>query len=1585
MKKTLFSFLIISVVTVCSAQIPDKTVVLTFDDGVKSHLTVAAPVLAENGFGATFFVCQAWRDDVANFLSWEEIAELHNLGFEVGNHSWNHVALHDANAAQIAVDEIKKVEDKLAEVGVPKPVSFSWPGNHTGPETIGVLRDRGYKFARRGPFPGEMCEPTVIGAGPLYDPVVNDPLLVPSTGLSVTTWTVDDFRKIAEKAKDGKAAIFQFHGVPDNGHPECTLPEAVFRDIVAYLKAENYNVIDMRELEQYIDPENKPMDWLTKMRITIPTAPLSIPVTLDPQKTESTAVTDTLETLKTFAAQMPWVANDNYLKWNTFSNYFPESSVVYQLEQYSDEIDILTTGQPAADGKGEPSYSFGFINRSSSVFDIELKIISGINETMEKYYFSSAPLDLDEEGLPISIGETLVSYRTITKIRIEAQGITLLATPGIVVCDTCTTEPSTNWKVNSDQWSMTDALGRTTPNWYETGKTNEEKYIGIFYHTWHTDNLAESNFTNLTEFLEIHPDALPDYEHPAWNETIGDVFFWDEPLFGYYRTTDEWVLRKHGEMLADAGVDAVFFDATNQNITWKSSYMKLLEVWEQARKDGVKTPHIAFLLPFGPTPGALEAIYELYTDLYGQGLYEDLWFQWKGKPLIMAYPEMLNSVTPADAAGFRFTAYKPFTNIDVNCPSWSNNIGSLTMSLYQWKENYRTSISQEPLVTHRFIDYADNSLLNLECGTLPAGEYVWELNEAEETVGLWKYVEDTDSTVSYFNGTPVGGDYEVRIKFEGEEWTYLTFGDWTTHVPIQLLEGNLDQGALTAMKDLFTFRPGQPGYTSGPTRPDHWGWLESYPQHGFNGNASTGYEQVTVGIAQNANDVSGGNCASFNSPGAYGRSYSKLNGFDTRDSAYLWGANFEEQWDRAYEIDPELVWITGWNEWIFGRYKDWAGCQGGPQVENGFPDGFDADRSRDIEPVKAWGRYGDVYYNQLVDKVRRFKGMAKTDSVSKEISIQIGTPGSWEGVLPEFWHYRGNTMERNHRGHGQSLIYTNTTGRNDIVLAKVARDQEFLYFYVETADNLTSSSDPGWMRLFIDTDRDKSSGWEGYDYMVNRVSPGTKALLERNVGGDWVWTGADSVEFTISGKILELKIPGSSLGMNDLSRVNFEFKWSDNMQEEGNIMDFYENGDAAPGGRWNFVYNTRPIVDQTAYKAIALPGTVECEDFDYGGQGHSYFDSDPANQGAVYRPDEEVDIIQLDEEDAYAVNWIEDGEWMEYTVKLELSGSYWLNLHYALESGTARVIMLVDGKAKTDTIALPATGDSSVYDMSSDLLVLPKGTHTLQLRIVKTSPGLSLDRMEFSGENLAYPGNGEGLWRSIWTAKAGGRGWFVDSLCAAVVPVVDTTWSGSPGCDAPADFWNARWQGKAEPLFSEEYTFYLTSSDISRLWINGELLIDGWSTSHAGETLNATVTMEAGQKVPIQVDFGEYQGDASIRLEWSSATLEREVIPQSQLYPEIATGIPGRTISHTTTYPNPFSEYITMEFHLSSPGKVNLSVYNNMGQEVRNIREQFSTTGTHRFQWNGDDASGNKMGPGIYFFRLTTGNGSRASHTVMKL
>ena len=109
--------------------------------------------------------------------------------------------------------------------------------------------------------------------------------------------------------------------------------------------------------------------------------------------------------------------------------------------------------------------------------------------------------------------------------------------------------------------------------------------------------------------------------------------------------------------------------------------------------------------------------------------------------------------------------------------------------------------------------------------------------------------------------------------------------------------------------------------------------------------------------------------------------------------------------------------------------------------------------------------------------------------------------------------------------------------------------------------------------LFIDVDRDKKTGWEGYDYVVNRRKPvDNGATLERSLQG-WTWTKAGRVAFRFAGHQMELCLPRTSIGLSPQATVDIEFKWTDNVPASGNIMDFYAYGDVAPGGRFNYRYH----------------------------------------------------------------------------------------------------------------------------------------------------------------------------------------------------------------------------------------------------------------------------------------------------------------------------------------------------------------------------------------------------------------------------
>jgi hypothetical protein len=567
------------------------------------------------------------------------------------------------------------------------------------------------------------------------------------------------------------------------------------------------------------------------------------------------------------------------------------------------------------------------------------------------------------------------------------------------------------WDNFSDTWVATDGLGRTLPDHEEVGGPRENRWVGIFYFLW----LGQHGTTgphDITKILAEDPGGMQKPESPLWGPRKA-YHHWGEPLFGYYLSDDAWVLRKHAQMLADAGVDTVIFDVTN-HFTYRENYMALLRVWEDVRREGGRTPQVAFLTPFATPARVVE---ELFEDLYGARLFEDLWFRWEGKPLIL--------------------------------------------------------------------------------------------------------------------GDPAG----VDVKYH----------------------------------EFFTWRSPEPSYFVPPRQPRMWSWLQVYPQHVFYKDDPQVPEQMAVGVGQNAQ---GERLSAFSETNTRGRSFSHRSGHPGDMSRTNFGINFAEQFERALEIDPPFIFITGWNEWVAMRLSSFNNVSE-PVM---FVDVFNEEYTRDIEPVNGFSR--DHYYYQMVDYIRRYKGVRKPEPVSGPKTIYIeGGFEQWHDVRPEFRDDIGDTMHRDHPGWGDAGPMSNETGRNDFVLMKVARDRENVYFYVRTRGPITPHTDNHWMWLLINSDSDSMSGWEGYNFILNRrVAGDSRTWLEVSAGG-WNWFPVAEVDYRVSENEMHLAIPRAHLwraAPDGEGPIAFTFKWADNLRGSGDVLDFLVDGDVAPNGRFNYRFAEEP-------------------------------------------------------------------------------------------------------------------------------------------------------------------------------------------------------------------------------------------------------------------------------------------------------------------------------------------------------------------------------------------------------------------------
>lgn len=563
----------------------------------------------------------------------------------------------------------------------------------------------------------------------------------------------------------------------------------------------------------------------------------------------------------------------------------------------------------------------------------------------------------------------------------------------------------------SDTWVGADDLGRTLPTNDDVGDVKQDKYVGIFYFLFM--NSSDSDVLDTTEtYLQQGVEGI-------WRLLSMDgMHVWARPYFGYYRITDEWILRKHAQLLTDAGVDFVFLDTTNYNGLYEKEYTKLLDVWSELRAQGINTPQVCF--HNGGEAKTMRDHLVKQMEAYNNEKYADLWFKWEGKPLILGCSDGLND---------------------------------------EQKEYFTVRDS-------------------------------WAFNDSV--------------------GDGVG----------------------------------------------------------------NWPWIAEYPQK-IGKNLNGEKEQIVVS-------------AGFHSNSSIGRSYSNLDQNVSGISDFGYGIDmsgegvtFEEQWQRVFDVDPNVVMITGWNEFTFGRWENdgfgqnisssYHVTKNDPVYKNLYVDAFSAEYSRDIEPISQL--FGDNYYYQMVINIRKFKGVREVEKGTGSTEISFDNNFSeFSDIGPTYYDTVSDTTHRNYVDVTGSKV-VNNSGRNDFTIVKVSKTKNYTYFYAECTDPITNpeEGDTAWMNLFIDADQTHETGWEGYDFVVNRTRDGEEVDIEKFYSSDWdsrysVGKGT----YKVNGNKILIKIESKLIGLS--GRDNFDFKFADNSTTTGEVMEFMSLGDAAPNSRFNYRY-----------------------------------------------------------------------------------------------------------------------------------------------------------------------------------------------------------------------------------------------------------------------------------------------------------------------------------------------------------------------------------------------------------------------------
>ena len=374
-------------------------------------------------------------------------------------------------------------------------------------------------------------------------------------------------------------------------------------------------------------------------------------------------------------------------------------------------------------------------------------------------------------------------------------------------------------------------------------------------------------------------------------------------------------------------------------------------------------------------------------------------------------------------------------------------------------------------------------------------------------------------------------------------------------------EGHSDE-----IRSFFTFRKSW-AWTAAPWFGDglaKWPWLDRTPQQpGLDERGRV--EQIAVAAAEHATTNMG---KSFNG----GRQPPPA------EQKPGEGLYFREQWDRAFEVDPSFIFITGWNEWVAQRFVSGSGERNflvGRELKEGesyFVDAYNEEYNRDLEPMK--GGYTDNLYYQMVAGIRRFKGARANEKAPAGRRIVIdGSFDDWESVRPEYHDTVGDALRERPRLWGATAAATELAGRNDFSLCKVSVFEGAASFYLELRDGQNFQIGAEWpdLWLLIDSDGDSSTGRTGYDLRVGLMaaSPegGVIDVYIEILNRAGYWKLATRGEGVVNVGCLELSFAAAGLlGSGEW----MDFHWVDNHRDPNGWDDFATAGDSAPNRRANY-------------------------------------------------------------------------------------------------------------------------------------------------------------------------------------------------------------------------------------------------------------------------------------------------------------------------------------------------------------------------------------------------------------------------------
>ncbi|WP_161634457.1 PA14 domain-containing protein, partial [Aquimarina pacifica] len=324
-----------------------------------------------------------------------------------------------------------------------------------------------------------------------------------------------------------------------------------------------------------------------------------------------------------------------------------------------------------------------------------------------------------------------------------------------------------------------------------------------------------------------------------------------------------------------------------------------------------------------------------------------------------------------------------------------------------------------------------------------------------------------------------------------------------------------------------------------------------------------------------------------------------------------------------------------------------------------------------------------------------------------------------------------------------------------------------------------------------------------------------------------------------------------------------EAKWTQRARDKSIELDGYEQaGWTNDAIGWGALTFRRPegcygdpingfVSGTPNYDMNVLPGTIEAENYDYSpvdGEGRTYHDTTNGNSGNQYRT-ESVDI-ETCSEGGYSIGYLDNGEWLTYTVSVMETGTYDVNIRYAGITDQGNIQIDFANQDKTGIVNVPSTGGSQQWQTFTvkEGIILSKGVQSMKINIGGATNAFNINNISITTSNscaAAQDISSSNLEAGINYSYYEGT-WDLLPDFTSLTPIAEGLTTGINLTNAQSDdYFGFTFEGYINITNEGNYTFYTSSDDGSSLYIDDVKIVDN-DGLHGVEEKSGSICLEEG-------------------------------------------------------------------------------------------------------------------------------------------